>query len=136
MGEDDVWQEGPGEIRDPYAVLGVPREASTAEIIRAFRVLARGYHPDLHPGDPQAASRFRRLAAAYRMLTDPVRRAAWDRAHPAPAPAAEPEPARPAGQPPATGPPASAAYVVVRASSRRPGPPLRAGPVYHTPPGW
>lgn len=66
---------------DPYDVLGVPRHASAAEIARAYRRAARETHPDSRPDDPTAAERFRELAAAYEILGDPRRRAAYDRAH-------------------------------------------------------
>ena len=67
---------------DPYDVLGVPRHASAAEIARAYRRAARETHPDSRPDDPSAAERFRELAAAYEILGDARRRAAYDRAHP------------------------------------------------------
>jgi len=65
---------------DYYAVLGVPADASPLEIARAFRRLARTWHPDARPEDPSAAGRFRDIAAAYHVLSDPTRRAAHDRA--------------------------------------------------------
>ena len=65
--------------RDYYADLGVGRDASTDEIKRAFRRLARDSHPDANPGDPHAEGRFRQVAEAYEVLSDPTRRAAFDR---------------------------------------------------------
>lgn len=62
---------------DPYAVLGVPPGATAAEIRSAFRRLARQYHPDVNP-DPAAPERFRAIAAAYEVLSDPAQRAAYD----------------------------------------------------------
>jgi molecular chaperone DnaJ len=63
---------------DFYIVLGVPREATTGDIKRAFRRLARRYHPDINPGDREAATRFRQIAAAYETLMDPARRQRYD----------------------------------------------------------
>jgi molecular chaperone DnaJ len=64
---------------DLYVVLGVRREASDADIRRAYRRLARLYHPDINPGDREAAARFRDIADAYATLVDPARRASYDR---------------------------------------------------------
>jgi curved DNA-binding protein CbpA len=80
--------------RDPYSLLGVPRQASAFDISRAYRRAARATHPDARPGDAAAADRFSALNDAYEMLRDPVRRAAYDRAHP------DVVPARPLGPPP------------------------------------
>lgn len=65
--------------KDYYATLGVGREASADEIKKAFRRLARESHPDANPGDPEAEARFREVAEAYEVLSDPQRRAAYDR---------------------------------------------------------
>jgi len=65
--------------RDYYEVLGVDRNAGQDEVKRAFRRLARRYHPDVNPGDPQAETRFREIAEAYEVLRDPDRRAQYDR---------------------------------------------------------
>jgi DnaJ-class molecular chaperone len=64
---------------DPYAVLGLPREASDDDIRRAFRKLAKQHHPDLHPGDISAVERFKKVSAAYELLSDPDKRARYDR---------------------------------------------------------
>ncbi|PYQ10947.1 MAG: molecular chaperone DnaJ [Acidobacteria bacterium] len=64
---------------DLYAVLGVRRVATTAEIRRAYQKLARQLHPDLNPGDPQAVERFQAVSSAFEVLSDPQRRAAYDR---------------------------------------------------------
>lgn len=63
---------------DFYIVLGVPREASAGEIKRAYRRLARRYHPDINPGDREAAVRFRQIVDAYETLIDPDRRRRYD----------------------------------------------------------
>lgn len=64
--------------RDYYEVLGISREASDAEVKRAFRRLARELHPDVS-SEPDADSHFRELAEAYEVLSDPDRRATYDR---------------------------------------------------------
>jgi molecular chaperone DnaJ len=66
-------------VRDPYAVLGVHRGASEAEIKAAFRRLAAQHHPDRNPDDPEATARFKEANLAYQTLSDPHRRAAYDR---------------------------------------------------------
>ena len=63
---------------DYYELLGVSRTASDAEIKRAFRTLARELHPDVSSA-PDASSRFRDVAEAYEVLSDPARRATYDR---------------------------------------------------------
>jgi curved DNA-binding protein CbpA len=68
------------ERRDPYLVLDVPRQASAAEIARAYRRAARASHPD--SGDAGSAERFRMVRDAYDELRDPGRRAMYDRSHP------------------------------------------------------
>jgi len=64
---------------DFYAALGIRRDASPEDVKRAFRRLARETHPDANPGDPAAEARFREIAEAYEVLSDPQRRAAYDR---------------------------------------------------------
>ena len=63
---------------DFYVVLGVRREATDGDIRRAYKRLARQYHPDINPGDREAAARFRDIAAAYETLVDPQRRQSYD----------------------------------------------------------
>ena len=56
---------------DPYKVLGVSRDASDEEIKRAYRQLAKKYHPDLNPGDAEAARKMQEVNAAYEQIKDP-----------------------------------------------------------------
>lgn len=68
-------------MKDPYEVLGVSRNASEEEIKQAYRRLAKQYHPDLHPGDKEAARKMQEINAAYEQLHNPAQRnAASDRA--------------------------------------------------------
>jgi curved DNA-binding protein CbpA len=109
---------GPGEPGpNLYQLLGVPREASRDEIAQAWRRRARAEHPDSRPGDAAAPVRFRALAGAWQVLSDPARRAAYDQTlgHQQP-PAAVP--------PPRMTRPTSGTTLL-----GTPGPPLRAGPV-------
>ncbi len=66
-------------MNDPYQVLGVPKDASAAAIQAAYRKLAKRHHPDLNPGKPEAAERFKEIAAANEILSDPEKRARYDR---------------------------------------------------------
>lgn len=66
-------------MRDPYEVLGVGRGASEADIKSAFRRSAVKHHPDRNPDDPDAHDRFTEVNQAYQILSDPQKRAAWDR---------------------------------------------------------
>src|SRR6266446_3477238 len=59
---------------DLYIILEVGRAASVNEIKRAFRKLARRYHPDINPGDRHAEERFKRITEAYEILSDPLKR--------------------------------------------------------------
>src|SRR3972149_421510 len=67
------------DVRDYYAVLGVPRTASAADIKKAFRKLAREHHPDKKPGDKAAEQRFKDINEANEVLSDPDKRAKYDR---------------------------------------------------------
>jgi DnaJ-class molecular chaperone len=65
-------------MRDPYEVLGVPKTASDDDIRKAFRNLAKKSHPDLHPGDKAAETRFKELSQANDILSDPEKRRRYD----------------------------------------------------------
>ena len=69
----------PATPRDPYEVLGVPRGADDTQIKKAFRTLARELHPDVNTEDPEAEEKFKEAAEAYEILSDPERRATYDR---------------------------------------------------------
>ncbi len=135
-----------GPHPDLYLLLGVPRQASRQDIVQAWRRRARAEHPDAHPRDAAAPARFRAVTHAYRVLADPVRRAAYDQAL-----AAEPGPGgsasddgRAARTPasrragvsvpvtvtPGTVTPGTVTPGTVTPGIRTPEPPLRAGPVW------
>src|SRR5260221_8930939 len=63
----------------PYEVLGVKKDASAEEIRKVYRKLAKEFHPDLNPGKPAAEERFKSITAAYDLLSDPEKRARYDR---------------------------------------------------------
>jgi molecular chaperone DnaJ len=65
--------------KDYYATLGVGREAKAEEIRKAFRHLARKYHPDVNPGDKRAEEKFKEISVAYDVLGDEKKRAIYDR---------------------------------------------------------
>ena len=65
--------------RDPYEVLGVDRKATPEEVKKAYRKLAIKYHPDKNPGDKVAEEKFKEAAEAYEILSDPEKKAKYDR---------------------------------------------------------
>lgn len=109
--------------RDPYQALGLGADAGTADISRAYRRLARALHPDTHPGDA-AADQFRAISDAYELLSNPARRADWDRRHPRQATSPRQVPGRPAPSQAPAEPPI------------RPMPPAAAHPPYPYPALW
>ena len=64
--------------KDLYAVLGVQRGASADDVKKAYRKLARRHHPDVNPGNKQAEERFKEIAQAYDVLSDPEKRKVYD----------------------------------------------------------
>ncbi|MFC7290880.1 DnaJ C-terminal domain-containing protein [Hirschia litorea] len=64
---------------DPYAVLGVSKSASDKEIKTAYRKLAKELHPDVRPNDKASETKFKRMSAAFSLLSDPNKRALYDR---------------------------------------------------------
>ena len=65
--------------RDPYELLGVPRDADDRQVKKAFRALAHELHPDVNKHDPAAEEKFKHAAEAYEILSDAERRATYDR---------------------------------------------------------
>ncbi len=64
--------------RDYYEVLGVPRDADEAALKKAYRQLAKKYHPDINPGDKEAEAKFKEASEAYAVLSDPEKRRQYD----------------------------------------------------------
>ena len=63
------------EKRDYYEVLGIQKGASEEEIKKAYKKLARKYHPDMHPGDKEAEEKFKEVNEANEVLSDPEKKA-------------------------------------------------------------
>lgn len=68
----------PDAKRDYYEVLGVSKDADEAALKKAYRDLAKKYHPDLHPGDKEAEAKFKEASEAYAVLSDPEKRKMYD----------------------------------------------------------
>ncbi|MDQ2103379.1 DnaJ domain-containing protein, partial [Azospirillum isscasi] len=66
-------------MRDPYQILGLSRSASADDIKKAYRKLAKEFHPDLKPGNAANEERFKEISAAYTLLSDAEKRARFDR---------------------------------------------------------
>ena len=66
-------------MNDPYKILGLAKTASADEIKKSYRKLAKQHHPDLNPGSAEAASKFKDISGAYDLLSDPDKRARFDR---------------------------------------------------------
>ena len=64
--------------RDYYEVLGIDRNAGEAEIKKAYRALAKKYHPDMNPGDTEAEKKFKEASEAYAILSDEEKRRQYD----------------------------------------------------------
>jgi DnaJ domain len=126
---DDMTADHGESLPDLYEVLNVDPAAPREEIVRAWRRRARAEHPDSRPHDHAAPARFRALAEAYQVLSDPARRAAYDRAAGYRPGSSAAVPAGPSDQvlaAPRTGP---AGQTWVTPVVRAPEAPLRAGPV-------
>ena len=63
--------------RDYYEVLGVDKSADDATLKKAYRKLAKKYHPDVNPGDKEAEAKFKEATEAYTILSDPEKRKQW-----------------------------------------------------------
>ncbi len=68
-----------GQMEDPYKILGVARTASNDDLRAAYRKLAKKHHPDLNPGNKAAEERFKQVSTAHELLSDPEKRARFDR---------------------------------------------------------
>ena len=64
--------------RDYYEVLGIDRNATDADIKKAYRTLAKKYHPDLNPGDKEAERKFKEVNEAYEVLSNPEKKSRYD----------------------------------------------------------
>ena len=75
---ENAQNAGRAQPADLYAALGVPRSASADEIKRAYRKLARKYHPDVNPGNKSAEERFKEISRAHEVLSDEKLRPLYD----------------------------------------------------------
>ena len=73
-----MWLRYGPAVKDPYATLGVAKNASAEEIKKAYRKLAKKLHPDVNPGDKKAEERFKDVSAAFEVIGDPKKRALYD----------------------------------------------------------
>src|SRR5260370_42442932 len=66
------------DFKDYYKVLGITKEATNDDVKKAFRKLARKYHPDVNPGDKKAEDKFKEINEDYEVLSDPDKRRKYD----------------------------------------------------------
>jgi curved DNA-binding protein CbpA len=121
---------------DPYAVLGIPRDASDQQVQRAYRRMAKRYHPDLHP-DAQTSQQMRRVNQAWETLSSPGSRARYDAESALPRSASSGHWSAPARRSAPPSPPPQAWNTAwASPSTARPYPRPAAGPFDDAGPGW